>query len=157
MECLLVHRAVADSFLPRAARALLEQRVEIRGDAETRRLVPQAVAATEADWSTEYLDLILSCRVVPDLDAAIEHIERYGTHHSDVIVTADPDAARRFTREVDSAAVYVNASSRFTDGAEFGLGAEIGISTDKLHARGPCGLEALTTYKYVIEGNGQVR
>jgi glutamate-5-semialdehyde dehydrogenase len=157
MECLLVHQAVADPFLPRAARALLEQRVEIRGDAETRRLVPQAVAATEADWSTEYLDLILSCRVVPDLDAAIEHIERYGTHHSDVIVTADPDAARRFTREVDSAAVYVNASSRFTDGAEFGLGAEIGISTDKLHARGPCGLEALTTYKYVIEGNGQVR
>ncbi len=157
MECLLVHQAVAGSFLPDAARALLERRVEIRGDAATRRLVPQAVAATEADWSTEYLDLILSCRVVPDLDAAIEHIERYGTHHSDVIVTADPAAAERFTREVDSAAVYVNASSRFTDGAEFGLGAEIGISTDKLHARGPCGLEALTTYKYVVEGTGQVR
>ncbi len=157
MECLLVHQDVADSFLPRAARALLERRVEIRGDAATRRLVPQAVAATEADWSTEYLDLILSCRVVPDLDAAIEHIERYGTHHSDVIVTADHAAAQRFTREVDSAAVYVNASSRFTDGAEFGLGAEIGISTDKLHARGPCGLEALTTYKYVIQGTGQVR
>jgi glutamate-5-semialdehyde dehydrogenase len=157
MECLLVHEAIAASFLPRCARALRERGVEVRGDEATRCLVPEAVPATEADWSTEYLDLILSCRVVTGLDDAMSHIDRYGTHHSDAIVTADPAAAQRFTREVDSAAVYVNASTRFTDGGVFGLGAEIGISTDKLHARGPCGLEALTTYKWVIEGNGQIR
>jgi glutamate-5-semialdehyde dehydrogenase len=157
METLLVHEAIAETFLPRVAELLAGEGVEIRGDTVTCRLVPGAKPASERDWSEEYLDLILSVRVVDDLSAAIDHIERYGTRHSDVIVTADDNAARRFTREVDSAAVYVNASCRFTDGAEFGLGAEIGISTDKLHARGPCGIEELTTYKYVIEGTGQVR
>ena len=113
--------------------------------------------AAEDDWSEEYLDLILSVRVVPDIDAAIDHIERYGSHHSDVIVSNDEPAAERFTTAVDSATVYVNASCRFTDGGQFGMGAEIGVSTDKLHARGPCGVEELTTYKYVNVGSGQVR
>jgi glutamate-5-semialdehyde dehydrogenase len=157
METLLVHAGIAADFLPAMAKDLSERGVEIRGDEATRRLVPEAVPATEADWSEEYLDLIVSVRVVEGLDAAIEHIERYGTRHSDVIVTGDETAARRFTAGVDSAAVYVNASSRFTDGGEFGMGAEIGISTDKLHARGPCGLEELTTYKYVVHGRGNVR
>jgi glutamate-5-semialdehyde dehydrogenase len=157
METLLVHAGIAGEFLPRVCEALHAEGVEIRGDEATCGLVKNAKPATEADWPQAYLELIPSVRVVPDLTAAIDHIEQYGTHHSDVIVTADRDAARRFTREVDSAAVYVNASSRFTDGAEFGLGAEIGISTDKLHARGPCGLKTLTTYKYVIEGTGQIR
>ncbi len=157
METLLVHDAVADAFLPRVADALAAEGVEIRGDERTAAIVPGAKPATERDWFEEYLDLILAVRVVGDLQAAMDHIDHYGTRHSDVIVTADRDAARRFTREVDSAAVYVNASSRFTDGAEFGLGAEIGISTDKLHARGPCGIDELTTYKYVIDGTGQVR
>ena len=157
METLLVHDAVADVFLPRLADAMAAEGVEIRGDERTVALVPGATPAAESDWFEEYLELILAVRVVGDLQAAMDHIEHYGTRHSDVIVTADRDAARHFTREVDSAAVYVNASSRFTDGAEFGLGAEIGISTDKLHARGPCGVEELTTYKYVIDGTGQVR
>ncbi len=157
METLLVHEAVAEAFLPRLADTMDAEGVELRGDERTRALVPMASPASEGDWSEEYLDLILAVRVVGDLEAAMRHIDQYGTRHSDVIVTADDEAARRFTTEVDSAAVYVNASCRFTDGAEFGLGAEIGISTDKLHARGPCGVEALTTYKYVIEGNGQVR
>ncbi len=157
METLLVHEAVADEFLPPVGEALVAKGVEIRGDAHTCRLIPQAGPATESDWSEEYLDLILAVRVVGDLAAAIAHIERYGTHHSDVIVTADDDGAQRFTHDVDSATVYVNASSRFTDGYEFGLGAEIGISTGKLHARGPCGLEELTTYKYIIQGTGQIR
>ena len=157
METLLVHDAVADVFLPRLADAMAAEGVEIRGDERTVALVPGATPAAESDWFEEYLELILAVRVVGDLQAAMDHIEHYGTRHSDVIVTADRDAARHFTREVDSAAVYVNASSRFTDGAEFGLGAEIGISTDKLHARGPCGVEELTTYKYIIDGTGQVR
>ncbi len=157
METLLVHEAVAEAFLPRLADTMDAEGVELRGDERTRALVPMALPASEGDWSEEYLDLILAVRVVGDLEAAMRHIDQYGTRHSDVIVTTDDEAARRFTTEVDSAAVYVNASSRFTDGAEFGLGAEIGISTDKLHARGPCGVEELTTYKYVIEGNGQVR
>ncbi|MHC5024934.1 MAG: glutamate-5-semialdehyde dehydrogenase [Planctomycetota bacterium] len=157
METLLVHEAIADAFLPDLGRALGERSVEIRGDERTRGLIPGAVAATDDDWAAEYLDLVLAVRVVPDLDAAIDHIERWGSHHSDVIVTADDAAATRFLREVDSATVYHNASSRFTDGAQFGMGAEIGISTDKLHARGPCGVEELTTYKYVIEGSGQIR
>ena len=157
METLLVHEAVAEAFLPRLADTMDAEGVELRGDERTRALVPMASPASERDWSEEYLDLVLAVRVVGDLEAAMRHIDQYGTRHSDVIVTADDEAARRFTTEVDSAAVYVNASCRFTDGAEFGLGAEIGISTDKLHARGPCGVEALTTYKYVIEGNGQVR
>ncbi len=157
METLLVHEAVAPRFLPRAGEALQSRGVEIRGDEHTCRILTDVKPATKADWSEEYLDLILSVRIVTSLDAAIEHIERYGTHHSDVIVTDDEDAARRFTGQVNSATVYVNASSRFTDGAEFGMGAEIGISTGKLHARGPCGLPELTTYKYVIAGSGQVR
>jgi glutamate-5-semialdehyde dehydrogenase len=123
----------------------------------TRRLLPNVKPATEEDYAAEYLDLILSVKIVADLDEAIEHIERYGSHHSDAIVTNDLSAARQFTAEVDSSAVFVNASTRFNDGYEFGLGAEIGISTDKFHARGPCGLKELTSYKYIVYGEGQVR
>ncbi|MHC4948687.1 MAG: glutamate-5-semialdehyde dehydrogenase [Planctomycetota bacterium] len=157
METLLVHADAAGAFVPAVGAALEAAGVEIRGDETVRRLLPGARAADEADWSAEYLDLVLAVRVVPDLAAAIDHVARYGSHHSDVIVTADEAAAERFLREVDSAAVYVNASSRFTDGGQFGLGAEIGISTNRLHARGPCGLEELTTYKWVVRGTGQVR
>lgn len=157
VETLLVHAAWAKRHLPRLADRLVEHGVEIRGCPRTRRYVPQARPATEADWETEYLDLILAVRVVDDLEAAIDHIARYGTGHSEAIVTSDLASARRFTREVDAAAVYVNASTRFTDGGQFGFGAEIGISTQKLHARGPMGLEALTTTRYVVVGDGQVR
>lgn len=158
METLLVHRDVAAKFLPMvAARLGKELKVELRGDEEARTLIPSMTPAGEADWSAEYLDLILAVRVVASVQAAIEHINKYGSNHSDAIVADDPSAQREFTREVGSAAVYVNASTRFTDGAEFGMGAEIGISTDKLHARGPMGSEELTTYKYVISGDGQVR
>ena len=156
-ESLLVHRDVAAAFLPRAAAALRQRGVELRGCEETRRLVPDCRAATEEDFAAEYLDLILSIKVVDTLEAAIEHINRYGSQHSDTIITGDLTAARRFTAAVDSAAVFVNASTRFHDGYEFGLGAEIGISTDKFHARGPCGLLELTSYKYVVYGDGQVR
>ncbi len=156
-ECLLVHTAVADSFLPRIGSVLSARGVEIRGCDETRRRIPAAKPATDADYRTEYLDLILSVKVVPDLDAAVRHIGEYGSKHTDAIVTADLAAARRFTQLVDSAAVVVNASTRFNDGFELGLGAEIGISTDKFHARGPCGLKELTTYKYIVMGEGQVR
>ena len=156
-ESLLVHAAVADAFLPRIGAALRARGVEIRGCDETRRRLPDATPATEADYRTEYLDLILSVKVVPDLDAAIQHINVYGSKHTDAIVTADLAAARRFVQRVDSAAVMVNASTRFNDGFELGLGAEIGISTDKFHARGPCGLRELTTYKYVVTGDGHVR
>ena len=158
LETLLVHRDVADQFLPRAAASLWEKAVTLHGDATTRRLLGERVVpATEADWTTEYLDLHLAVKVVDDLDEAVAHVETYGSHHSDAIVTTDEAAAERFLNEVDSATVYWNASTRFTDGGEFGFGAEIGISTDKLHARGPMGLEELTTYKYVIRGHGQVR
>jgi len=157
METLLVHERIAAAFLPSAIARLRQAGVEVRGCERTRALVPGAAPASEADWSTEYLALILSVKVVPSLDEAIAHIRRYGSAHSDAIVTADQAAAQRFLREVDSAAVYVNASTRFTDGFQFGLGAEIGISTDRLHARGPMGLEELTTYKYVVLGNGHVR
>ncbi len=157
METLLVHNRIAPAFLPRAARRLEERGVELRGDPASRVLVPSIRPAAEDDWSAEYLALILSVRIVPSIQAAIEHINHYGSHHSDAIVTGTAAAAQRFTQAVDSAAVYVNASTRFTDGGEFGLGAEIGISTDKLHARGPMGLEELTTYKYVVTGRGQVR
>jgi glutamate-5-semialdehyde dehydrogenase len=156
-ESLLVHQDVAAAFLPRAAAALRQRGVELRGCEATRRLVPGAVPATDDDFAAEYLDLILSVRVVADLDVAIDHIERYGSRHTDAIVTNDWPAARRFTAAVDSSAVLVNASTRFNDGYEFGLGAEIGISTDKFHARGPCGLLELTTYKYIVHGDGQVR
>ena len=157
MESLLVHRAVAPTFLPRLGAALSDNGVEIRGCPETRRWLPDAVPATEADYAAEFLALILSAKVVSDLAEAVAHINRFGSRHTDAIVTSNLEAARRFTAEVDSAAVLVNASTRFHDGYEFGLGAEIGISTDKLHARGPCGLQELTTYKYVVHGAGQVR
>ena len=157
METLLVHERAAKAFLPDCLRRLRGSGVELRGCEATRRLVPDVAAATEADWSTEYLDLILSVKVVRSLDEAVEHIARYGSAHSDAIVTQDPRHAERFVQAVDSAAVYVNASTRFTDGFQFGLGAEIGISTDRLHARGPMGLEELTTYKYVVQGTGQLR
>jgi glutamate-5-semialdehyde dehydrogenase len=136
---------------------LTAKAVELRGCPVTCRLLPGAKPATDADHAAEFLDLILSVKVVNNLDEAIEHITRFGSRHTETIVTMDEEAARRFTREVDSAAVMVNASTRFNDGFEFGLGAEIGISTDKFHARGPCGLEELCTYKYVVRGSGQVR
>jgi glutamate-5-semialdehyde dehydrogenase len=154
-ETLLVHRDVAEAFLPRVAKAL--RGVELRGDAATRDLVPDAVEASEEDWDTEFLDLTLAVRVVDDLDGALDHIARHGTLHTEAIVTEDRAAARRFVASVDAAAVMVNASTRFTDGGEFGFGAEIGISTQKLHARGPMGLPELTTTKYVVEGDGQTR
>ncbi len=157
MENLLVHRDVAAKFLPAAAARLQAAGVELRGCPETRRLVPSAKPATDADWDTEYLDLILAVKVVDSLDDAIAFIRRHGSGLADAIVTTDTDAAERFTRAIDSAAVFVNASTRFTDGFEFGFGAEIGISTNRLHARGPMGLRELTTYKYVVRGTGQVR
>ena len=158
LETMLVHRAVAADYLPRAAAALWERGVELRGDDTTHHILgDRVIPATEADWTTEFLELKLAVRIVDDIDHAIAHIETHGSHHSDAIVTADPARAERFLNEVDSATVYWNASTRFTDGGEFGFGAEIGISTDKLHARGPMGLEELTTYKYVIRGDGQVR
>jgi glutamate-5-semialdehyde dehydrogenase len=156
-ECLLVHQDVASPFLPVAASQLRARGVELRGCAATRRLLPDVRPATDEDYATEYLDLILSVKIVDDLDAAIAHISRFGSGHTDAILTEDQEAARRFTAAVDSAAVMVNASTRFHDGFEFGLGAEIGISTGKLHARGPCGLRELCTYKYVVIGNGQIR
>lgn len=158
LETLLVHRDVAEAFLKKAGPAFASEKIEIRGDEATRNILgDQVVPATEDDWSTEYLDLIMSVRVVDDLEDAVDHMEKYGSHHSDAIVTRDAITAERFLAEVDSATVYWNASTRFTDGGEFGFGAEIGISTDKLHARGPMGLEELTTYKYLIRGQGQIR
>jgi glutamate-5-semialdehyde dehydrogenase len=156
-ECLLVHRAVAEAFVPRIGAALTARGVEIRGCERTRQWVPRAKPATDDDYRTEYLDLIISMKVVSDLAEAVAHIGAFGSHHTDAIVTRDPDAARAFTRQVDSAAVMVNASTRFNDGFELGLGAEIGISTDRFHARGPCGLRELTTYKYIVTGDGHVR
>ncbi|MCI6100310.1 MAG: glutamate-5-semialdehyde dehydrogenase [Selenomonas sp.] len=157
METLLVHEAIAPEFLPKLSWAMGEKHVEMRGDERAREICPEMKEATEEDWSTEYGDLILSIKVVPDLDAAIAHINKYNTGHSETIVTENLENAHRFQKEVDAAAVYVNASTRFTDGFEFGFGAEIGISTQKLHARGPMGLEALTSTKYLIYGEGQVR
>lgn len=158
METMLVHQNVAAQFLPSMIQQFKDAGVEIRGCARTRRIVAKGIkAATEKDWSTEYLDLILSVRIVNDTQQAIEHINTYGSHHSDAIVTKDDREAKEFLRSIDSATVYVNASTRFTDGYEFGFGAEVGISTDKLHARGPMALEELTTYKYEIRGSGQVR
>ncbi len=157
LETLLVHDVIAEDFLPQVAERLRDAGVELRGCERTREIIPDANPATEQDWHTEYLDMILAVKVVNDLDAAIEHIEKYGTRHSEAILTEDYSSAERFTREVDAACVYVNASTRFSDGYEFGFGAEIGISNQKLHARGPMGLRELTTYKYVIRGEGQVR
>jgi glutamate-5-semialdehyde dehydrogenase len=156
-ESLLVHRDVADTLLPRLARALTEQGIEIRGDSATCRLVDGSKPATEEDYFAEYLGPVISVRVVDSLDDAIQHINHYGSHHTDAIITTDLNAARQFTKRVDSSAVMVNASTRFNDGGEFGLGAEIGISTDRFHARGPCGLRELTSYKYVVHGDGQIR
>src|SRR5262249_12932030 len=157
METLLVHTAIAERFLPAIAARLNKAGVELRGDERTRAIVRDARPATPEDWDTEYLDLILSIKVVDSLDDAIAFIARHSSHLADAIVTQDESAAQRFQREVDSATVYVNASTRFTDGFEFGFGAETGISTNRLHARGPMGLNELTTYKYVVRGNGQVR
>ncbi|HEY2252687.1 MAG TPA: glutamate-5-semialdehyde dehydrogenase, partial [Planctomycetaceae bacterium] len=156
-ECLLVHAAVAERFLPLVAQDLTARGVELRCCPRSRRLVKGSRAAAEEDFQTEFLDLILAVRVVDDLEQAIEHIETHSSHHTDAIITGNLEAASRFTRDVDSAAVMVNASTRFNDGGELGLGAEIGISTDKFHARGPCGLRELTSYKYIVQGNGQVR
>lgn len=157
METLLVHEAVAGQFLPQMAEAMALKNVELRGCEKCRNIVPDMKEATEEDWSTEYGELILSVKVVKDMDEAIEHINKYNTGHSECIVTSDLNNARRFQREIDAASVYVNASTRFTDGFEFGFGAEIGISTQKLHARGPMGLNELTSTKYVINGEGQIR
>ncbi|MDP2399362.1 MAG: glutamate-5-semialdehyde dehydrogenase [Burkholderiales bacterium] len=157
METLLVARGIAEKILPPLCRIYADKKIELRGDDAARALVPGMKAATEEDWHTEYLDAILSIRIVDGLDAAIDHITRYGSQHTDAIVTEDITRARRFLREVDSSSVMVNASTRFADGYEYGLGAEIGISTDKLHARGPVGLEGLTSLKYVVFGDGQVR
>ena len=155
-ETLLVHEAIAGKFLPRMVAKLKEAKVEIRGDSKTIALLPKdgIVPATEEDWATEYSDLILSVKIVADLEEAIEHVNRYGSRHTDAIVTEDADAARRFLDEVDAAGVFHNASTRFADGYRYGLGAEVGISTSKLHARGPMGLEGLTTYKYKLHGDG---
>ncbi len=156
-ESLLVHAEVAATLLPRVGRALIQRGIEVRGDDRTRQLLPDAKPATEEDYRTEYLGPVISVKVVDSLEEAIEHVNRYGSQHTDAIVTGDLAAAREFTARVDSSAVLVNASTRLNDGGEFGLGAEIGISTDKFHARGPCGIDELTSYKYVAWGTGQVR
>ena len=157
METLLVHQSVADKFLPEMAKRFSTAGVEIRGCPETCRILPAANPAEEADWPEEYLDLILAVKVVEDMDQAISHIANYGSHHTEAIVTRDDDRARRFVREVDSSVVLVNASTRFNDGGQLGLGAEIGISTSKLHAFGPMGVQELTTTKFVVFGDGQIR
>jgi glutamate-5-semialdehyde dehydrogenase len=156
-ESLLVARSIASAMLPKLAEMLIARGVEIRGCAETQQLVPQSRAATDEDYYTEYLDAIISCKVVEGLDEAIAHINQYSSQHTESIVTENYTKARRFLREVDSSSVMVNASTRFADGFEYGLGAEIGISTDKLHARGPVGLEGLTSVKFIVLGNGEVR
>jgi glutamate-5-semialdehyde dehydrogenase len=158
VETMLVHQEVARQFLPNCAAALWQQGVELRGDPLTQEILgSKVIAATEDDWRTEYLDLFLAIKTVRTLEEAVEHIENYGSHHSDAIITEDRIAAQKFLNQVDSSAVFWNASTRFNDGGEFGFGAEIGISTDRLHARGPMGLEELTSYKYLVEGTGQVR
>ncbi|MEI6656797.1 MAG: glutamate-5-semialdehyde dehydrogenase [Verrucomicrobiota bacterium] len=157
LETLLVHRDVAATFLPQVASALRAKRVELRGCQETQTILTDIIPATEADWTTEYLDLILSIKIVNSLDEAVSHINRYGSHHTDTIVTGDDAAAEQFLRTVDSACVFHNVSNRLADGGEFGFGAEIGISTDKLHARGPMGLRELTSYQYRVRGNGQTK
>ena len=157
VETLLVDRAAADRLLPPVCEALTDAGCEVRGDDVVRAIVANAGAATEQDWSTEYLDAIISVRVVDDIDAAISHIGCYGSGHTESIVTDDEDAAKRFLRDVDSAIVLHNASTQFADGGEFGMGAEIGIATGRIHARGPVGADQLTSYKYVVHGSGQVR
>ncbi len=156
-ETVLIHNDIAEDFAPRLAKRLADNNVSLRGDKRFCELVSQASPASAEDWTTEYLDLVLTVGVVDSLNDAVEHIATYGSAHSDGIITRNKQAANTFTQAVDSAAVYVNASTRFTDGGEFGMGAEIGVSTDHIHARGPMGLEELTTYKYIVTGNGQVR
>lgn len=157
VETLLIHEDIAEEFLPTMGKELIERNVEIRGDETVNRFIPESKKATEEDWATEYEDYIVAVKTVKNLDEVIEHIGKYGTKHSEAIITEDYSNAQRFLNEIDAAAVYVNASTRFTDGGQFGFGAEIGISTQKLHARGPMGLKELTTTKYVVFGNGQVR
>ena len=157
LETLLVHRAAAESFLPSMAERFVQAGVELRGCDATCRLLPNAKKAAESDWPAEYLDLILAVKVVEDMDEAISHIARYSSNHTEAIVTRNYDRAKRFMREVDSSVVLVNASTRFNDGGQLGLGAEIGISTSKLHAFGPMGVEELTTTKFVVQGSGQIR
>jgi glutamate-5-semialdehyde dehydrogenase len=157
LETLLVHQAVAGSLLPKVLKKLADSGVKIHGDEQTVALFPTAVAATEDDWNAEYYSLDLAVRVVSDLDQALEHIEKYSTHHTEVIITDNQVNAERFLAEVDSAVVMVNAASRFTDGGQFGFGAEVGISTQKLHARGPMGLQELTATKWLVRGSGQTR
>ncbi len=157
METMLVHENISGTFLHDIYKGMTDAGVELRGCEKSCKIIPEIKQAVEEDWSTEYLEKILSVKVVSSIEDAIEHISVYGSSHSDVIVTEDKSNAKKFTDEVDSAAVYVNASTRFTDGFEFGMGAEIGISTDKLHARGPMGLKELTSYKYIIRGTGQIR
>jgi len=157
METLLIHKDIAEEFLPKVVAALRDKNVELRGDESCLKILPDMKAATDDDWATEYNDLILSIKIVDDVDTAIAHINRYGTEHSDAIITRDEENATKFKKLVDAATVYVNTSTRFTDGFEFGFGAEIGISTQKLHARGPMGLDALTTMKYFVDGDGQIR
>ena len=157
VESLLVHKSVAEKFLPGVGQQLSEHGVEIRGDKKTCELVPNAVPASEKDWATEFLDLIISVKIVSSMEEAMEHIQTYGSGHSEAIITENYSKAQEFLNRVDSAAVYVNASTRFTDGFEFGFGAEIGISTQKLHARGPMGLRELTSTKFIIYGDGQIR
>jgi len=157
METLLVARGIAEKILPPLCRIYLDKGIELRGDEAACRIVPQMKPASEDDWFTEYLDAILAVRVVDGLDQAIEHIATYGSQHTDAIVTENVTRARRFLAEIDSSSVMVNASTRLADGYEYGLGAEIGISTDKLHARGPVGLEGLTSLKYIVLGDGHVR
>ena len=157
LETLLVHRDIAAKFLPKVATALREKHVELRGCEETRTILTDIIPATEEDWGAEYLDLIISIKIVGSLEEAVSHINEYGSHHTDVIVSNNDVTAERFLRQIDSACVFHNVSTRFADGGEFGFGAEIGISTDKLHARGPMGLRELTSYQYRVRGNGQIR
>jgi glutamate-5-semialdehyde dehydrogenase len=156
METLLVHKDIAERFLPPMAKRYKESKVELRGDRRAKAILPDIAEATEEDWNKEYLDLMLSIRVVDSLDEAVDHVNRYGSHHTDGIITRNKENGRRFLSEVDSAVVVRNASTRFSDGYRFGFGAEVGISTEKVHARGPVGLEGLVTYKYIILGNGQI-
>ena len=156
-ECMLIHQDIAREALPKIAGRLLQKGVTIRGDEAACAIVPEAQRAEESDWGMEYLNLTIACRVVDSMETALHHIRTYGSGHSEAIITGNPETARRFLREVDAAAVYHNASTRFTDGGEFGFGAEIGISTQKLHARGPVGLRELCSYKYIVRGNGQTR
>ena len=156
-ESLVIHADVANEFVPRVCEKLRAEGVEIRGDAQTLNLCPTATAASDADYEAEFLGPVISVRIVPTLEEAVAHINRYGSKHTDAIVTESERAADQFATEVDTAAVMINASTRFNDGGEFGLGAEIGISTDKFHARGPCGLKELTSYKYIVQGSGQIR